>query len=53
MSVVFVSMLVSQDENIIRLVEPVMRSLMEKMNAVGKINVKLKKKKRILFFFYI
>ena len=52
MSVVFVSMMVSQDENIIRLVEPVMRSLMEKMNAVGKINVKLKKK-GFYFFLYI
>ena len=44
MSVVFVSMMVSKDGNIIRLVEPVMRILMAKMNAVDKINVKLKKR---------
>ena len=47
MSVVFVSMMVSKDENIIRPVEPVMRILMEKMDAVDKINFKLK---RIYFF---
>ena len=51
MSVVFVSMMVSKDENIIRLVEPVMRSLMEKMNAVGKINVKFLKKKDFFLIF--
>ena len=47
MSVVFVSMMVSKDENIIRPVEPVMKILMEKMDAVDKINFKLK---RIYFF---
>ena len=41
MNVVFVSMMVSKDENIIHLVEPVMRILMAKMDTVDKINFKL------------